>query len=213
MHTIDLLKGEGIPAKATFGTICLVGLIVVVPILAGSVMAGWYLQNREIVAIDQQAITSAEQTIERHKGDVAVKEQMEQRQAGVNAKLAEVKSCLDGYVQWSPVLATLVQNMPDGMVMSRLAAETRQNRQIVTKDNDPNRPVNVTINKRVLILELAGKPGGNYDNLVREYGERLRSSPVLASRLERVIPSQKAGEFGDAKTTIYTMELVFKAGS
>ena len=213
MHTIDLLKGEGIPAKATFGTVCLVGLIVVVPILAGSVMAGWYLQNREIIAIDQQAITSAEQTIERHKGDVAVKEQMEQRQAGVNAKLAEVKSCLDGYVQWSPVLATLAQNMPDGMVMSRLAAETRQNRQIVTKDNDPNRPVNVTISKRVLVLDLAGTSGGNYGTVVRAYGECLKNSPVLGPRLENIVHSEKPGEFGDVKTVTYTMELVFKGGS
>jgi len=213
MHTIDLLRGEGIPAKATFGTIFLVGVIVAVPILAGSVMAGWYLQNREVVAIDQEAIARAEQTIEQYKADVAEKEQKERQQAGINVKLAEVKSCLGGYVQWSPVLMALADNMPRGMVMSRLAAETRQSRQTVTKDNDPNRPTNVTINKRVLVLELAGRSGGNYDEVVREYGERLRSSPVLASRLESVGKSRKPGELGDAKTTIYTMELVFKPGS
>lgn len=213
MHTIDLLKGEGIPAKATFGTICLVGLIVAVPILAGSVVAGWYLQNREIIAIDQQAITSAEQTISRYKGDVAVKEQMEQQQAGVNAKLAEVKSCLGGYVQWSPVLATLAENMPEGMLMSRLAAETRQSRQVVFKDNDQSRPTNVTINKRMLVLDLVGTSGGTYDGVVRAYGESLKNSPVLGPRLESVVPSQKPGEFGDVKTVIYTMELVFKGES
>jgi len=213
MHTIDLLKGEGIPAKATFGTVCLVGLIVIVPILAGSVMAGWYLQNREIIAIDQQAITSAQQTIERYKGDVAAREQMEDRQAGVNVKLAEVKSCLDGYVQWSPVLATLAQNMPEGMVMSRLAAETRQSRQTVFKGNDQSQPTNVTINTRVLVLDLAGVAGGSYGAAVRAYGDRLKSSPVLGPRLENVVHSEKPGEFGEAKTVIHTMELVFKGGS
>ncbi len=213
MHTIDLLRGEGIPPKATFGTVFLAGVIVAVPFLAASVMAGWYLQNREVVAIDQQAITSAEQTIERYKADVAEREQKERQQAGINAKLAEVKSCLGGYVQWSPVLMALAKELPAGMIMSRMAAETRQSRQIVTKDNDPNRPANVTINKRVLVLELAGKSGGNYDGTVRAYGERLKSSPSLASRLESVGHSQKPGEFGDAKTVIYTMELVFKAGS
>jgi len=213
MHTIDLLKGEGTPAKATFGTVCLVAAIVVVPILAGSVMAGRYLQNREVIAIDQEAVTRAQEVIERHKGDVAFKEQMEQRQAGVNAKLAEVKSCLGGYVQWSPVLVTLAENMPAGMVMSRLAAETRQSRQIVLKDNDPNQPVNVTISKKVLVLDLAGSPGGNYDGVVRAYGDRLKSAPVLGPRLENIVHSQKPGEFGDVKTVIYTMELVFKAGS
>ncbi len=213
MHTIDLLRGEGIPPKATFGTVCLAGLIVAVPFLAGAAMAGWFVQNLITVGIDQRAIARAEQTIERYKGDLAAKEKMEQRQAGVNVKLAEVKSCLDGYVQWSPVLATLAENMPEGMVMSRLAAETRQSRQTVTKPNDPNRPANVTINKRVLVLELAGIAGGNYDTAVRAYGDRLKNSAALGPRLESVVPSQKPGEFGDAKTVIHTMELVFKGGS
>jgi len=214
MHTIDLLRGEGIPAKATFGTVFLAGLIVAVPFLAASVMAGRYLQSREVIAINQEAVTRAEQTIERYKADVAEKEQKERQQAGINAKLAEVKACLGDYVQWSPVLKALAENMPAGMVMSRLAAETRQSRQTATVDEKgSSRPVNVTTSKRVLILELAGRPGGNYDGVVRQYGERLRSLPALASRLENVLPSQKPGDLGDTKTVIYTMELVFKAGT
>ena len=214
MHTIDLLRGEGIPAKATFGTVFLAGLIVAVPFLAASVMAGRYLQSREVIGINQDAVIRAEQTIEQHKADLAQKEQKERQQAAINARLAEVKTCLGEYIQWSPVLTALAENMPPGMVMSRLAAETRQSRlTTAVEEKGSSRPTNVTINKRVLILDLAGKAGGNYDGTVRQYGERLKSLPALASRLENVLHSQKPGDIGDAKTVIYTMELVFKAGT
>ena len=213
MHTIDLLRGEGIPAKATFGTICLVAVIVVVPILAGSVMAGLYLQNREVIGIDQQAISRAEQTIDTYKADVAEKQKKEQQQAAINAKLAEVKSCLGEYVQWSPVLMDLAKNMPEGMIMSRVEAQVRQSRQTVYKENEPERPINITINKRVLVLELAGRTAGNYDGVVRTYGDSLKNSPVVGPKLENISYSQKPGEIGDAATIIHTMELAFKTGS
>ena len=211
MHTIDLLRGEGIPAKATLATVFLAGLIVAVPILAGSVMAGWYIQNLVVVEIDQGAIARAEKTIEQYKADVAQKEQKEKEQAGINAKLTEVKTCLGGYVQWSPVVETVVREIPAGMVMTRLAAETLQDRQTTTvKEGESSRPANVMISKRVLVVELAGRPGGDYDNAVRDYGERLKKSAALASRLESVIPSQQGGELGEIKTTIHTVKLVFK---
>ncbi|UCD00053.1 MAG: hypothetical protein JSW66_09255 [Phycisphaerales bacterium] len=213
MHTIDLLRGEGVPAKATPGSVCLVAVIVAVPILAGSVMAGRYLQNAIVVGIDRQAITTAQGTIDQYEADVAFKEQMEKRQAGVNTKLAEVKSCLGESVQWTPMLMTLVRNLPARMVMSRLSAETRQSRERVFRDNDPNKPVNVTVTRRTLVLDLTGSAGGDYDGVVRAYGERLKRSPVLGPRLENIVHEQKPGELGDETGISYTMSLMFKAGT
>ncbi|MHC4507893.1 MAG: hypothetical protein ACYTAO_02905 [Planctomycetota bacterium] len=213
MHTIDLLRGEGVPAKATPGSACLVAVIVAVPILAGSVMAGRYLQNVVVIGIDRRAITRAQETIGRYEADVAFKEQIEKRQAGVNARLAEVKSCLGDSVQWTPMLVTLVENLPARMVMSKLSAETRQSRERVFKDNDPTRPVNVTVTKRTLVLDLTASEGGNYDGVIRAYGERLKASPVLGPRLENVLHEQKPAELGDEEGISYTMSLMFKAES
>lgn len=213
MHTIDLLRGQGIPARATLGSIAMVMVIVAVPILAGAVLAGRHLQNREIIAIDQQAIAKAQETIDRFAADVKFQEQMEQRRGGVNTRLAEVKSCLGDYVQWSPVLVTLAENMPAGMVMSKLSAEARRGRERGFQNDDPNRPVNINITKRTLTLDISGSAGGSYDSVVRDYGERLKKSPVLGPKLENIVVSQKAGQFGDQKSVIYTMNLMFKAGS
>ena len=213
MHTIDLLRGQGIPAKATFGTVAMVIVIVAVPILAAAVLLDRYLHNREVIAIDGQATAMAQQTIDRFAADVRFKEDLEKQQAGIETRLKEVKSCLGDYVQWSPVLINLVENMPAEMVMKKLSADTRRTRERLFKDNDPNRPVNVSATNRTLVLDISGTTGGSYDGVVRDYGERLRKSPVLGPKLENIVVSQKTGQFGDDKTVSYTMNLIFKGGS
>jgi len=213
MHTIDLLRGQGVPAKATFGTVAMVIVFVAVPILAAAVLLDRYLGNKEVIAIDQQAIAKAQETVERFAADVTFKEQVERQQSGIDARLKEVKSCLGDYVQWSPVLMNLVENMPADMVMNKLAAETRRSRERVVKDSDPNRPVTVNVTRRTLVLDISGITTGSYNSVVRDYGERLRKSSVLGPKLENIVVSEKAGQLGDDKTVSYTMNLIFKAGS
>jgi hypothetical protein len=213
MHTIDLLKGQGVPAKATLGSVVIVAVIVAVPILAGAVLLDRYLGNKEIIAIDRQAIANARETVDRFAADVKFQERQEQQHRAANTRLVEVKSCLGDYIQWSPVLVTLVENMPAEMVMSKLSAEVRRSRERVFRNNDPNRPVNVTLTKRTLVLDISGRAGGSYDAVVRDYGERLKKSSALGPKLENIVVSQKAGQFGNEKTVTYTMNLMFKAGS
>ena len=213
MHTIDLLRGQGVPAKSTFGTVAMVIVFVAVPILAAAVLLDRYLGNKEVIAIDQQAIGKAQETIDRLAADVTFKEQVERQQSGIDARLKEVKSCLGDYVQWSPVLMNLVENMPADMVVNKLAAETRRSRERVVKDSDPNRPVTVNVTRRTLVLDISGITTGSYNSVVRDYGERLRKSSVLGPKLENIVVSEKAGQLGDDKTVSYTMNLIFKAGS
>lgn len=213
MHTIDLLRGQGIPAKATLGSVAILAVMVAVPILAGAVLLDRYLHNREIIAISQQGITKAQETIDRYATDVKLQEQMEQKRSNVNKRLTEVKSYLGDYVQWSPILITLAENMPREMVISKLAAEVRRGRERSFQNNDPNRPTNINTTKRTLTLDISGGEMGSYDAIVRDYGDRLKSSPVLGPKLENVIVSQRTGQTGNEKTVIYTMNLIFKAGS
>jgi len=212
MHTIDLLKGQGIPAKATLGSVGVLVVLVAVPILAGAVLLDRYLHSREVIAIGQQGIAKAQETIDRFAADVKFQEQMEQRRGGVNVRLAEVKSYLGDYVQWSPVLMTLAENMPAKMVISKLTAEVRRSLDRGVQSGDPNRPANV-ITKRKLILDISGDAAGSYDAVVRDYGDRLKSSPVLGPKLENIIVSQRSGQSAGEKAVVYTMNLMFKAGS
>jgi len=213
MHTIDLLRGQGIPAKTTFGSVAMVIVMVVVPILAAAWMVDRYMQNKTDIEIQQQTITTEEATIVKFADAVKFKESLEKDQGAINSKLSEVSSCLGNYIQWSPVLETLAEHMPAKMVMSGLRAESTNVRQQVTSEKGPKQKVNVNVSRRMLVLDISGSELRDYGSEVENYSKRLKSSPVLGPKLEGIEFSQKPGSAGDLNTVSYTMNLMFKSGT
>ena len=213
MHTIDLLRGQGIPVKTTLGSAAMVIVMVVVPILAVAGMADRYLQNKTEIGIKQQAITVEQGTIEKFADDVKYTESLQKQQGVVNNKLSEVSSSLGNYIQWSGVLEALARYMPAQMVMSSLKAESTSERQQIPSKNNPKRMVNVTVFKRRLVLDISGTELRDYGDVVQGYANRLKSSSVLGPKLEGIEVSQKPASSGDVNTVSYTMNLKFKSGT
>jgi len=206
MHTIDLLRGQGIPAKTTLGSMAMIAVIIAVPILAAVAMADRYIQNGTDIGIKQQAIATEQATIDKFKDAVTFKESLDKQQSAVNDKLLEVSTCLGEQIQWSPVLVTLANYMPAKMFMSGLKAENTTVRQKVANKN-------VTISKRTLVLDISGTERSDYGNIVKNYASRLKSSPALKTKLEDIEVSQNPGRSGDENTVSYTMNLMFKSGA
>jgi len=213
MHTIDLLKGQGIPAKTTLRGVTMLIVMVVVPILAAAGMVDRYMQNKTDIEIQQQTITTEEATIKEFADAVKFKESLERQQIAINSKSSEVSSSLGNYIQWSPVLETLAEHMPAKMVMSGLRAGSSSQRKQVESEQDPAKKVNVTIVKRTLVLDISGSEQLDYGSLVENYSKRLKSSPVLGPKLENIEVSQNPGSSGDINTVSYTMNLQFKSGT
>ena len=213
MHTIDLLRGQGIPAKTTLGSAAMIVVMIAVPILAAAGMVDRYMQNDTDIGIKQQGIAIEQATIEKFADAVKFKESLEKEQDVIHSKLSEVSSCLGKHIQWSPVLKTLAGKMPSKMSLRGLRAETISLRKNVATKNDPKRMVNVTVSKRTLVLDISGSEQRDYGSLVENYSKRLKSSPVLGPKLENIEVSQNPGGAGGDNTVSYTMNLKFKSGS
>ena len=208
MHTIDLLRGQGVPAKTTLGSVIMIIVIIAVPILAAAWMVDRYIQNGTEIGIKQQAIVNEQATIEEYADAVQFKETLLNQQKAIRSKLSEVSSCLGRHIQWSPVLKTLAENMPRGMIMNALKAESTIDRQRVVSEKDPKLSV-----KRTLVLDISGTERRDYGNEVESYSKRLKTSKELGPKLENIEFSQKPGSTGDINTVSYTMNLVFKSGT
>ncbi len=208
MHTIDLLRGQGIPAKTTLGSVGMIIVIITVPILTAAWMVDRYIQNKTDIEIKQQAISTEQATIDKFAGAVKFKDSLEKEQSAINSKLSEVSSCLGRYIQWSPVLVTLAENMPRGMIMNGLRAESTIDRQRVAGEKDPKSTV-----KRTLVIDISGTERRDYGDEIANYSRRLKSSSVLGPKLEKIEFSQKPGSTGEINTVSYTMNLMFKFGS
>lgn len=208
MHTIDLLRGQGIPAKTTLGSLLMIIVIIAVPILAAAWMVDRYIQDETDIGIKQQAIAKQQETIEQFADAVKLKETVLNQQKAMRGKLSEVSSYIGRYIQWSPVLITLVENMPRGMVMNALKADSTIERQRVAGGNDPKSTI-----KRKLVIDISGTERRDYNDDIEKYSRYLKSSPELGPKLEKIEFSQKPGTSGDINTVSYTMNLMFKPGT
>jgi hypothetical protein len=212
MHNIDLLKGQGIPAKATTGGIMVLTVMVVVPILVAAGMLDWYLQTRIDIGMMEQKIVTAKETISEHAQDVKMKHSLEQDIKLINNKLSEVSRTLKIFVQWTPVLVTLAENMPGPMIMKDLTAQSQSARRTTRRNTDPNKPVSIPIPERSLVMNINGSKPGSYDQTVQRYQESLNKSPVLKPRIKEIIPSKEAGT-GSDQSESYIMNIILASDS
>ena len=212
MHNIDLLKGQGVPPKATTGGIIVLTIMVIVPILVAAGMLDWYLQTRIDIEMTQQRIVTAEETIATHASEVKLKHSLEQEIQLLNNKLTEISRALDIFVQWTPVLVTVAENMPGPMIMRDLTAQSQSTRRTTRRKVDPNKPVDIPIPERSLVMNIKGGKPGSYNQTVQQYQKRLYNSPVLKPKIKEIVPSTEAGT-GLDQTESYIMNIIFASNS
>ncbi len=212
MFTIDLLKGQGIPLKSGPGGIAITAVTVAIPIIGAIAMFGLYLHNRIIVSVQQREIVRWEAKIDKLSGAVELHESLEKEKVVYADCLSEVKSSIDRYAQWSPVLVTLVESMPSSVVLTDL--EVRQHfvkREVPQKDN-PKKMIDIDVPVRTLRMIVHGRPQYNCDKAVRDFQDRLRYSDFLGPMLENITVSQQSDTLEGREVISYEIDCVFKAG-
>jgi Tfp pilus assembly protein PilN len=210
MFTIDLLKGQGIPRRSEPIAIAITAIAVAVPLLVSIVMLDRYLQTRTLISIQRQAIMNHQAEIGKLSAVVEMQESFQKEKALITNGLSEVSSCLVRYIQWSPVLVTLVKNMPERMVLTELSVKEESVRRLVSSKGHPNEMVNMQVPSRILSLKLRGNSQYNCDRAVRDFRDRLKSSTLLGSRLEDIVVSQESDRLEERDVVSYSMDCVFK---
>ena len=212
MFTIDLLKGRGIPAKSRPRNIAVVAVAVVVPVIIAIAMFGFVMHNRIIISIKKNTIGNYETRISGLSDAIEMQKSFEEEKSIYSSCLSEVSSSLAGHTQWSPVLVTLVENMPDSVMLTALDVKQRSVRQKVPKKDDPKIMIDVSVPVRTLQMKVVGRPQTNSDEAIREFSELLRSSSLLGPKLENIRISQGLGKIKDQEVVTYQIDCIFKPG-
>ena len=120
MFTIDLLKGQGRPVRTRPKGIAIFVATFVVPILVAILMASYYYSNKVVISIHKQNISNFNTQIERLADALKLKESWQRDKSNLNNCLSDVASSIRTHTQWSPILVSLVQNLPDSAVLNSL---------------------------------------------------------------------------------------------
>lgn len=212
MFTIDLLKGRGVPRKSSAGSVATVAAAAFVPVVIAIAMFGLYMRNKVVISVQASTITNYEAKTRKLSDAVKQQKAFEEEIKTYNNYLTEVSNNLDRHTQWSPVLVTVVENLPDSVVLTSLEVKQRSVRQKVPKKDDPKIMIDISVPVRNLLMTVSGMPESNSDEEIREFSDQLRSSDLLGPKLENVRISQGVGKLGNKEIVSYQINCMFKPG-
>ncbi len=210
MFTIDLLKGQGIAAKSKIEHIVIASLTISVPVIVVIVMLSFYLSNGIAMAMDKQQAANYEEKIVKFSEAVKMQKSFESEKEAIHYSLSEVSSSIDRFTQWSPVIMTIVENMPDSMILTKFELKSRKVKRFIPKKDNSGNMINTGVLINMLNVSVCGSPRTNYDEEVRAFSDRLSSSELLKkSRLEEIRVSQKVDKKLGQDVVVYEMECIF----
>jgi len=107
---------------------------------------------------------------------------------------------------------TLVENIPDSVVLTSLEVKQRSVKRKVPQKDDPKKMINISVPVRTLHISVCGSPQINCDEAVRDFGDRLRSSALLGPKLEDIRVSQGFDTLQNQDVVSYEIDCIFKPG-
>lgn len=211
MFTIDLLKGEHLPVKTKPRGIAIFVATFAVPVLAAIFMVGYYIRNEVIISVKKQTIAGFETQTQRLADFLKLKQSYEKEKSEANACLADVAGSIHQHIQWSPVLVTLVENLPDSVVLTNLEVREQSIRRKVAAKDGSNKKIDACVPVKTLKMRVSGDPAYNCDLEVKAFRDRLRASPQLGSKLEDIVIASQGHDTIDGRDVVaYDIECIFK---
>lgn len=211
MFQIDLLKGQGIPQKSEPMGILIGIATAFVPVVLAIILYGMYSHNVIVTKFKQQDVVKLEQNISKLSGALETQKNLDRKRHFYNTCLSEVKSSIDKYTQWSPMLAILLEEMPSSIVLKGLEVQHEKVQKNSSGEKDIFNPLNsqeMTVTK--LILKISNKGEGDYAEQVKDFRNRLYASPAFGSKLENIVFSRETEQNNGIETISYKIECLFK---
>jgi len=196
--------------KSSPAGIAIAAITVTVPMTIAIIMFGFYLNDITRVSIKEQEIVRYKSEIDKLSDAVELQASLEKEKVIYSNCLSEVKSSINRYIQWSPVLVTLVENMPDSVMLTGLEVKQLSTRKKVPNKDNPQEMTEINVPVRILQMSVSGSPHYDCDKAVRDFRNQLRSSAFLGPKLENIGVSQQSEKFKGQDVASYEIECVFK---
>jgi hypothetical protein len=220
MFTIDLLKGQGRPVRTRPKGIAIFVATFAVPMMVMMLLAGFYYNNKVVIAIHKQNIANYTTQAERLADAMKLKESWENDKAGLNNCISEVASSIGRYTQWSPILVSLVENLPESVVLSGLEVkQTTIKKKAAAKasgtaeKDKKEKKADTSVTVRTLRVRLCGNPNSDIDREIKAFRDRLLASNAIGKKLEDVVIASQSNDIMDGRDIVaYDIDCIFKAG-
>lgn len=209
MLTIDLLKGQGIPARTRPAGASLLAIVIAVPVVVTIVTLGNYVRGGVMLRNQRHLLITIQTDIFKLANSVKYKQDAERQIDDMNACFVEVDEAILQQIQWSPILQVLAENMPASLVLSSLSIKSEIESKEVSQRKDPSKRMSVPVSKRILYISLYGRRTRGSDEAVLKLLSTLNTSSVLRERADNI---RLIAQATDRRRNVmnYVIECVFK---
>jgi len=208
MLTIDLLKGKGIPAKSRPKYVVLAALPFVLIAGVAIFMVSSYISDKVVLQALNEKLASYN-SCEELSGIRQFVQNIETDRKNINTCLAEVNKCIGTHMQWSPVLMTVVESLPESVTLRELEVKRQTMRE---KAKDPEgKPIDVTWYRYTLQIGAKSEKGFDGGEDIQQFVKNLRTSDMLSPKIEeiQIVSNQATDRQGDDFVE-YQIDCVFK---
>jgi len=212
MFNIDLLKGRGVPEKSGPTGLVIAVATFSLPVVIALLMFGSFVSGRIRISVKEGELKALQAKVNNVSLADAVKnqQQLELEKQLLNNTLSEVSASILRHTQWSPVLVTIVQNMPQNMILRTIVVKQESKKIKKPKDDDSSKMIDAVVPVRTLHLSMIGTVSGNYDRDVKAFRDAMMADSYLAQRLDNIRVAQEMDKVKDTNIVSYEIYLIFK---
>ena len=211
MITIDLLKGQGRPARSNPTTIAVITIVFMIPLVCGLAMATHYVQNSGSLSLQQKTIQQLD------KKTAGLSEQVSFRQS-TDLLMSQTKSCLlesvealPRYNQWSPILTAIAQHLPENFVLRELVVKKKTKAVEIPKKGEPDQTINIRVPARTLHISIYHSDHQLNDAAVQEFIENLQATKSLEKQVKKFrLVGHQLETINDQDVTRYDIDVTLK---
>ena len=210
MYTIDLLQGRGLPPRSRPGKVALALVPVLIPLLAGILMAASWKQTGTLIAAESQRLAQEAVQIDRRRPDLDTYRLIQQKTLEARHRLQGINKMLTTELPVSPILLELVRSLPDTIFFQDIELKFKPEiRQI--QDRKTRKQQSFRVVQRDLMLHLVGPSRIESDQAVDGYIQALRANPVLSGIVREIrIVSRQPGKLDDRDQVFYQIDCQLK---
>ncbi len=211
MYNIDLLKGQGLPARANFWLVAATGAAFAVLGLAAILATGSYLYNRIASAAGEYAISDYESGCKELEASLKEREVLVAQKKDMDSRFDELAYAVDLQTQWSEFLYLVSRHLPKDLIVDRLEVEMSQKRMTVVKRADPKQKTTINVPVRSVVISLHCEQGCDGDQAVRDFQRRLMESESFGKCVSNVvITARTPAQIDNRDVTTYKLDCLFK---
>ncbi len=210
MFTIDLLKGQAIPIKSKPGGIAVMAGAIAIPVVTVILLVNSYLTGSVALAVGKQQIVSYSNQTEKLTDAVAMQKLFAEEKNAQYGCLSAVSANIGRHMQWTPILVTVVESMPDTMVITALEVKRESVRIPIPKKDDPTKMVDTSVIVKKMLISVTGDRSKNHNESVKRFCELMRNSEVLGPMIDKISVNQKNKKNKGKEELSYEIDCVFK---